>query len=272
MKIAELVENVEVTEGPILNKIGSAVGTGVGTAAKAAGAVAGGIAGIGSAFKKGFQSSKSTVSAAGDAPATVDAEQLKAQIAQKQQELKTLQSQLAKAQPGIGQASNTVSATATNTPAAQQTDQGVAPQAETPPTEPGIGQATNTVASTASNTEKPAAQPAAPSPEEIRKQKQAAAAQVAQAQMAANPVPTQKPAAPATNKPSPDAIKQAQLKKSLQKNQQARAAGQQPGGGFSASGVGQPRQRIYTKQGGDVGSYVVRENAEFYSKFLGKKI
>lgn len=66
MKIHEVLEDQQLDEGPILNKIGSAIGKGVGTAAKAAGAVAGGVAGLGSALKKGYQTGKSTVAGAGD--------------------------------------------------------------------------------------------------------------------------------------------------------------------------------------------------------------
>jgi hypothetical protein len=64
-----LTEDQELTEGPLLNKIGSAVGKAAGGAAKAVGAVAGGIAGLGAAAKKGFQAGKQTVAGAGDSPA-----------------------------------------------------------------------------------------------------------------------------------------------------------------------------------------------------------
>ena len=70
MKINQIVvENTNLEEGPLLNKIGTAVGNAVGTAAKGVGAVAGGIAGLGAAAKKGYQAGKATVSAAGDDPA-----------------------------------------------------------------------------------------------------------------------------------------------------------------------------------------------------------
>ena len=51
----------QLTEGP-LGSLGKAIGKGLGGIAKGAGAVAGGVAGIGSAFKKGYQSGKATVS------------------------------------------------------------------------------------------------------------------------------------------------------------------------------------------------------------------
>lgn len=84
--------------------------------------------------------------------------------------------------------------------------------------------------------------------------------------------PAGAPASPAAAKPSDAAIKQAQLKKNLQRNQQARAAGQTAPSGFAASGVGQARQRTYAGAGGAPKSYVVRENVGVYSKFLGRDI
>lgn len=274
MKITELVlEQEQIDE---LSAAG--VGQGIG---KAAGSVVRGAGDFFKGLKQGYQTGKTpaqqpaaTSPSQTTAAPSVDANRIKAQIAQKQKELKDLQSQLTKTEPGIGQASNSVSATATNTPAAQQTAQGVAPQAETPPTEPGIGQASNTVAATASNTPQP-------DPAQVRQEKQAAAAQAAQDQMAANPA--QQPAAtpqqaaapaaePSANKPGPEAIKQAQLKKNLMKNRQARTAAPAAPSGFAASGVGQARQRTYAGAGGAPKSYVVRENAVFYSKFLGKNI
>ena len=64
MRIQELlVESEQLDEGP-LSAIGTGLGKVAGGAAKAVGAVAGGVAGLGSAFKKGYQSGKSTV--AGD--------------------------------------------------------------------------------------------------------------------------------------------------------------------------------------------------------------
>jgi hypothetical protein len=63
-----------LTEGPLGNLVkaaGRGIGKAVGGVAKGAGAVAGGIAGIGSAFKKGYQSGKTTV--AGDDSGTAPA-------------------------------------------------------------------------------------------------------------------------------------------------------------------------------------------------------
>ena len=253
MKITELIiEQQQIDE---LSAAG--VGRGIG---KAAGGVVKGAGDFFKGLKQGYKSTRNPGTTDSPVAAASTVNQIKAQIAQKQQEIKDLQAQMTKTEPGIGQAANTVSATATNTPVAQQTAQGVAPQAETPPVEPGIGQATNTVAATA-----PAADPA-----EVRKQKQAVAAKVAQDQMAAQPAASSQE--PAANKPSPEQLKQAQLKKNLMKNQQARTAAPAAPSGFSASGVGQARQRTYAGAGGAPKSYVVREGVEFYSKFLSKNI
>jgi len=265
MKITELIlEQEQIDE---LSAAG--VGQGIG---KVAGGAVKGVGDFFKGMKQGYKAARNPGVAQepkDNAQAPVaDKAQIQAQIDQKKQEIKALQAQMTKTEPGIGQANNTVSATATNTPAAQQTAQGVAPQAETPPVEPGIGQAQNTVAATASNT-------AQPDPAQIRQQKQAAAAKVAQDQMAANPAPAPQaaPAAdPNANKPSADAIKQAQLKKNLMKNQQARSASPAAPSGFAASGVGQARQRTYAGAGGAPKSYTVREGVEFYSSFLGKNI
>jgi hypothetical protein len=67
MKITEiLVENQQVDEGPLLNKIGAGIGKAAGTVAKGIGAVAGGVVGAGKALAKGYQAGKSTVGGAGD--------------------------------------------------------------------------------------------------------------------------------------------------------------------------------------------------------------
>lgn len=258
MKITELVFEQEQIDELAAARVGQGIGKVAGSAVKGVGDFFKGMKqGYGAARNPGSATTPQT-----DTAAPVDKAQLQAQIDQKKQEIKALQAQMTKAEPGIGQANNTVAATATNTPAAQQTAQGVAPQAETPPVEPGIGQQSNTVAATASNT-------AQPTPAQTRQQKQAAAAKIAQDQMAANPAPA---ADSNANKPSADAIKQAQLKKNLMKNQQARAAAPAAPSGFAASGVGQARQRTYAGAGGAPKSYTVREGVEFYSKFLGKNI
>lgn len=66
MRINEIVIENELSEGPILNKIGTGIGKAAGAAGKAVGAVAGGVAGLGRAIKKGYQAGKATVGGAGD--------------------------------------------------------------------------------------------------------------------------------------------------------------------------------------------------------------
>lgn len=64
---SQTTEIQTLTEGPLgslIKAAGRGIGKAVGGVAKGAGAVAGGVAGIGSAFKKGYQSGKTTV--AGD--------------------------------------------------------------------------------------------------------------------------------------------------------------------------------------------------------------
>lgn len=56
------------TEGPLMNKIGSAIGRGVGGISKAAGAVAGGAVGAWDAAKKGFTAGRNTVAGTTGAP------------------------------------------------------------------------------------------------------------------------------------------------------------------------------------------------------------
>ena len=72
---SQTTEIQTLTEGPLgslIKAAGRGIGKAVGGVAKGAGVVAGGVAGIGSAFKKGFQSGKTTV--AGD-DATVQPQQ-----------------------------------------------------------------------------------------------------------------------------------------------------------------------------------------------------
>lgn len=318
MKINDLIAEQQTDEG-----IGSALAAGARGLAKGAGAAVGGLAGMGSAFKQGYTGGKLAVAggaptaqaSGGGASAGGNQSSIQQQIDQKQAEIAALKKQLGTppVEPGIGQQQGKVAAVASNTPEPGQA--GTEPVAkEPPPVEPGIGNQQGNVAAVASNTPDPSKL----SPEQIRQQKQAAAAKVAQDQMAATPAwppgvpkfnkhtgekftdPAQAKAfmaspeykmdsdeydqtqaaktapapAPAANpnKPSPEQIKQAQLKKDLLQKKQARDAGQAAPSGFAASGVGAPRQRLYTKQGGDVGSYTVREGAEFYSRFLGKNI
>ena len=69
MKINEILTEsqvTELTEGPLLNKIGAGIGKVAGTVAKGVGAVAGGVAGAGTALKKGWNAGKAAVARAGD--------------------------------------------------------------------------------------------------------------------------------------------------------------------------------------------------------------
>lgn len=331
MKIVELIEtNEQISEGPILNKIGRGIGNVAGTVAKGVGAVAGGVAGLGSALKKGYQAGKDVVGAGGDEPAPT-------------------------AGPAAGQATTPAPASAGQAapsgalaaPASEPTTNngaaaGTATRAATVPPKVDVQGLQTQIAQKEKELEGLKSQLATaqkPDPAAVRQEKQAAAAKVAQDQMAANPAPTEpaaaepapaaepdaqaqlkqkfatdqglgthsdgksfiqpgdkfdmftgqplntsapqaEPAAPATTpapetnpaKPSPEEIKQAQLKKDLLKKQQARQAGGSAPSGFAASGVGKERNRIYTGADGAPKSYTVRESVEFYSNFLGKNI
>lgn len=245
MRIIELVESQDQ-----IDEISAAgVGQGVG---KAAGSVVRGAGDFFKGIKQGYKSARAPVDPAattatpGAAPA-VNVDQIKAQIAQKQQEIKSLQSQITKTEPGIGQATNTVSGTATNTPQPQ-----ASVPTETPPTEPGIGQAANTVAATATNTAPPA-DPAG----RIDPTMDPAA-------------PAQQPAAPAQQKLS--AKDQNSLKARLKAKQGTAAKTQsgfnqyvQGGGGSTLAGADAQGNPVFKQN-------VQREGVEFYSKFLGQML
>lgn len=266
MNIKELISEQQTDEG-----IGSALATGARGLAKGTGAAIGGLAGMGSAFKQGYQGGKLAV-AGGPVPQTApastgastagvaDLTDIRQQIAQKKAEIADLQKQLGapKVEPGIGQQQGQVAAVASNTPE---------------PTAPAA-------------TEPEAV--AQPTPADIRKQKQAAAAQVAQGQMAANPAPvapaaTTPPVQPgigqqqgkvnavASNTPDPKA-QQAALKARLQGQ---RAAGKsmatQTGTGFNQYVQGGGGQKLAgaDAQGNPVFKQNVQRESVGYSKFLG---
>jgi hypothetical protein len=278
MNIKELISEQQTKEAIVpalaagargLAKVGTkGLAAGARGLAKGTGAALGGLAGMRSAFKQGYTGGKLAVAGGpttGDAGSDVNS--IRQQIAQKKSEIVQLQQQLGtpKVEPGIGQQQGQVAAVAGNTPEPGATAP-AKPVASTPPVEPGIGQQQGQVAAVAGNT---------PDPSAVRQQKQAAAAKVAQDQMAANTAAA--PAvgtAPVANpaKPNPTQIRQAQLKKDLLRKQQTRTAGGRQPSGFAASGVGAPRQRIYTGPGGAPKSYTVRESVGFYSKFLGQDI
>jgi len=270
MNIKELISEQQTDEG-----LGSALATGARGLAKGTGAAIGGLAGMGSAFKQGYQGGKLAV-AGGPAPQTApatggtapastgastagvaDPTDIRQQIAQKKAEIADLQKQLGapKVEPGIGQQQGQVAAVANNTPE---------------PTAPAA-------------TEPEAV--AQPTPADIRKQKQAAAAQVAQDQMAANPATaaTTPPVQPgigqqqgkvnavASNTPDPKA-QQAATKARLQGQ---RAAGKsmatQTGGGFNQYVQGGGGQKLAgaDAQGNPVFKQNVQRESVGYSKFLG---
>jgi hypothetical protein len=265
MNIKELISEQQTDEG-----LGSALATGARGLAKGTGAEIGGLAGMGSAFKQGYQGGKLAV-AGGPAPQTAPATgatapasagvaeptDIRQQIAQKKAEIADLQKQLGapKVEPGIGQQQGQVAAVANNTPE---------------PTAPAA-------------TEPEAV--AQPTPADIRKQKQAAAAQVAQDQMAANSAPaaTTPPIQPgigqqqgkvnavASNTPNPQA-QQAATKARLQGQ---RAAGKsmatQTGGGFNQYVRGGGGQKLAgaDAQGNPVFKQNVQRESVGYSKFLG---
>lgn len=242
MRIIELVES----QNQIDEVSAAGVGQGIG---KAAGSVVQGAGNFFKGIKQGYKSARTPDApasgaqpAANAAPATnaapaVDVDQIKSQIAQKQQEIKSLQSQITKTEPGIGQAANTVSGTATNTPQPQ-----AAAPTETPPTEPGIGQAANTVAATATNT----APPADP---------------------AGRIDPTLDPAADKLS-----AKDQNSLKAKLKAKQGTAAKTQsgfnqyvQGGGGSTLQGADAQGNPVFKQN-------VQRESVEFYSNFLGRML
>ena len=290
MRIIELVES----QNQIDEISAAGVGQGIG---KAAGSVVQGAGNFFKGIKQGYKSARTPADTTGAAPAgtapaaapAVDVEQVKAQIAQKQQEIKSLQSQITKTEPGIGQAANTVSGTATNTPQPQ-----AAAPTETPPTEPGIGQAANTVAATATNTQPaPAQWPAGlpkfnsvtgqkfTSPEEAEQVTNSPEFKQQMADVAAGKDTSQQPA-PAPTGTTPPATPPEQQKLSAKdqnalkaklKAKQGTAAKTQSGFNQYVQGGGGSTMAGADAQGNPVFKQnVQREGVEFYSKFLGQML
>ena len=284
MRIIELVES----QSQIDEVTAAGVGQGIG---KAAGSVVQGAGNFFKGIKQGYKSARtpatSEVPASGTAPATgaaapaVDVDQIKSQIAQKQKEIKSLQSQITATEPGIGQATNTVGATATNTPAAQSPAQGVAPAAQEPAVEPGIGQQQNTVGATATNTEQPAVKRNPNNPDDLGfgfdvdtglplKSQAEKDANIAKAEKAA--ATAQQPGAPAATAPKMTAKDQNALKARLKAKQGTAAKTQtgfnqyvQGGGGSTLAGADAQGNPVFKQN-------VKRESVEFYSKFLGQML
>ncbi len=189
MKIQELVEQQQLSE----LDVGQGISKAVGGVARGVGAVAGGIAGIPGAVKKGYQAGKAAVGgsdttqpAAGTAPSgaaqsspiTSNPVAIRDQIRQHQAAISQLRQQLTA--PAADDQQDT------EEPATGQSNSNVRPFVRT--TQP-----TNTTPTTQPTS---TAQPANQSPEEKRKADWAAAADVAQKDMAANPVPSQQTSTP----------------------------------------------------------------------------
>lgn len=260
MRIEELISESQLNEGPGWDQvkagakqIGQGVATGapgvVGGLAKGVGAIGGGVAGAWDKMKQGFNAGRNAVggdATAGQQTGTApndnvqqDPKQLRKQgqamIAQADQIEKQLKTSAPKAAPAQQTPAQQVEPTLDQEAPAQQ-----APAEQPTPTQ-----------------QAPAEQPA-----------------TAPAQQAPEPAAPQAAPAPQANisKPSPDAIKQAQVKKDLQRKQQQRKAGNQQPSGFAQSEVGQARNKIYAKADGSPGSYTVRESVKFQSKFLKMEI
>ena len=291
MRIIELVES----QSQIDEVTAAGVGQGIG---KAAGSVVQGAGNFFKGIKQGYKSARTPatpeVPASGTAPATgaaapaVDVDQIKSQIAQKQKEIKSLQSQITATEPGIGQATNTVGATATNTPAAQSPAQGVAPAAQEPAVEPGIGQQQNTVGATATNTEQPAVKRNPNNPDDLgfgfdvdtglplksqaEKDANIAKADAAEKAAATAQQPAAPAGAPAATAPKMTAKDQNALKARLKAKQGTAAKTQtgfnqyvQGGGGSTLAGADAQGNPVFKQN-------VKRESVEFYSKFLGQML
>jgi len=188
MKIQELVEQQQLNE----LDVGQGIGKAVGGVAKGIGAVAGGIAGIPGAVKKGYQAGKAAVGGNDTTqPATGTAPSGAAQFSSPSSNPVTIRSQIRQHQAAISQLQQQLSAPAddeedTTEPAPSTSNSNVRPFVRT--TQP------SSTAQPLQSTDQTAQAPAdtvPQSPEEKRKADLAAAADVAQQDMAANPVPTQ---------------------------------------------------------------------------------
>lgn len=256
MRIYEIIsESDELYEGPILNKIGRGIGNVVGTAAKGVGALAGGAVGIGSALRKGYRAGKDVVARGGD----LDQYQT------------TAQPRTTSAVPQASGTAPQVQRTTSQSPAGTNTEP-EQDSTQAPPT------------------------PAAPkSQEQIRKEKQAAAAQVAQAELSANPAPPEEPApaAPAAPKTPEQIRKEKQAAAQAKIDASLAAPPEEPATAPKKSKepkVGVPQGRAAVDQAVDFVKTVrgdrrpevvqyaqakfadIKEEMRFYSNFLGKDL
>jgi hypothetical protein len=193
MKIQELVEQQQLSE----LDVGQGISKAVGGVARGVGAVAGGIAGIPSAVKKGYQAGKAAVGGTDpEQPATGVAPSGAGQFTASSSNPVTIRSQIRQHQAAISQLQQQLSAPAADD---EEDPADAAPSASNVRPFVRTTQPTNTTPTT-QNTTQPTSttQPADQSPAEKRKADWAAAADVAQKDMAANPVPSQQTSTPAS--------------------------------------------------------------------------
>jgi hypothetical protein len=204
MKIQELVEQQQLNE----LDVGQGIGKAVGGVAKGIGAVAGGIAGIPGAVKKGYRAGKAAVG--GDdttQPATGTASSGAGQFSAPSTNPVTIRDQIRQHQAAISQLQQQLSA-----PAADDQQDTTEPAPSTSNVRPFVR--TNQPTSTPPQTSTTSADQSTPvdavdqTPEEKRKANLAAAADVAQQDMAANPVSSQQTSTAATPQ-TPEQIRQA---------------------------------------------------------------
>ena len=191
MKIQELVEQQQLNE----LDVGQGIGKAVGGVAKGIGAVAGGIAGIPGAVKKGYQAGKAAVGGGDPAdttePATGTAPSGADQSSPTTSNPVAIRDQIRQHQAAISQLRQQLTA-----PAADAQQDAEEPAQSNSNVRPFVrtNQPTGTTQSSTAPADQAAQAPADSvplSPEEKRKADLAAAADVAQQDMAANPVPTQ---------------------------------------------------------------------------------
>jgi hypothetical protein len=185
MKIQEII--IEQQQLDELD-VGQGISKAVGGVARGVGAVAGGIAGIPSAVKKGYQAGKAAVGGTDpEQPATGVAPSGATQFTAPSSNPVTIRSQIRQHQAAISQLQQQLSAPAADD---EEDPADAAPSASN--VRPFVRTTQNTTQPTSTT------QPADQSPAEKRKADWAAAADVAQKDMAANPVPSQQTSTPAS--------------------------------------------------------------------------
>jgi hypothetical protein len=308
MKIQEII--IEQQQLDELD-VGQGISKAVGGVARGVGAVAGGIAGIPSAVKKGYRAGKAAVGGTDpEQPATGVAPSGATQFTAPSSNPVAIRDQIRQHQAAISQLQQQLSA-----PAADDEEDPADSTPSTSNVRPFVrtNQSTGTTpAGTTqpdSATDQTAQDPAAvtQSPEEKRKADLAAAADVAQKDMAANPVPSQQTSTAASPQ-TPEEKRKADLAAAAQvaqdqmgppgqpvaqsatpidnkarqaatkaRIQMQRAGGvstaAQTGTGFKQSRVGVPVQKMVgANPDGSPKFATVRENTELYSRFLGRPL